>query len=228
MWTPDLVRIRFIEAADTERYLPRPFTATGKGYWPSFGHDIEDQSGWDDAARRDNAQRPATRAPAGAVTRHEECLAWTASRISDQTRRHIVWAYAFCKANKRDFGKLCERRGWVRRTAYDRLTRLWARLADEFQQEGLFLRLPAETWLAQEGPNRAHPVGTMAAVADVPTAIRFTPGFILEKSTDLILTDDDAADFAKFLEARNAAMRREQARRRKLGIIEQVAGSPAA
>ena len=31
-WTPDIVKARFQEAAETERYLPRPRMGTGAGF----------------------------------------------------------------------------------------------------------------------------------------------------------------------------------------------------
>lgn len=233
MWTPDIVRIRFIEAADTERYLPKPFTASGKGYWPQHLYSAEDMEGWDEKAKADNASRPSTRAPDGAVTRHDECLAWTSTLIPDQTRRHLVWAYAFCRANKREFGRLCDKKGWAKRTAYDRLHKLWDRLTTHFEHEGLLLRMPSEFWVAQETPNQAHPMPTIGNIANTPHAIPFTPSFRTEHSLDLIHTQDDADQFASFLKERNTLVRKEQARRetlrrRKLGLDEAEQMSPAA
>lgn len=219
-WTPEIVRARFTEAADTERYLPRPLTASGRGYWPPFIHDIEDQAGWDDAAKQDNAKRPATRAPAGAIGRHEECMRWSSERINDETRRHLVWGYARCQAFKMDFSKLCHRRGWKKSTAYDRLNKIWDRLSDEFCNERLVLQMPAEIWLDTDTPEIIVSAASSGEPRQIKPAIPFTPAFILERATDLIRTDNDVDNFAKFLSERNALMRKEQARRRKLGMVE--------
>lgn len=231
MWTVEIVRARFVEAADTERFLTKPYSVTGKGFWPVHLYDEDDRAGWDEKAKADNASRPSSRAPEGAIDRHAECMAWTSERIPE-SRRHLVWAFAFCKVQKRDFGRLCQRRGWVKRTAYHRLEVLWEKLANDLNNDLAFLNLPAEIWLAHEQPNQTVITAMMGQVADVPAAIKFRPSFILEKATDLIKTEDDADAFAKFLNQRNALLRKEQARReemrrRKLGMLE-TSGSPAA
>lgn len=224
MWTADDVRIRFIEAADTERFLPKPFTSTGKGFWPQTFYTEEDKEGWTEQDQADfAAQRPATRAPAGAISRHAECMDWTATKIQDKMRRHLVWGYAFCRANKRDFGKMCDRRGWVKRTAYDRLHRLWDRVSGELLNNNIMFRPASEFWLAQETPVRASTQCKMAPDVAAPIAIPFTPAFYTEKARDLILTGQDAENYASFLDERNKLCRIEQAareekRRRKLGL----------
>jgi hypothetical protein len=224
MWTADDVRIRYIEAADTERHLPRPFTATGAGYWPQHLYDEADRAGWDEAAKADNDSRPASRAPAAAISRHAQCMEWTAERIHDPMRRQLVWGYAFCRANKRDFGKLCQRRGWAKRTAYDRLHRLWDRLAGELLNTNTMFAPASDFWLAQETPVLAHTQCKMAPDIAAPLAIPFAPSFITEKSTDLIRSAEDAESFARFLQASNSAGRaeqdrRESRRRQKLGLM---------
>jgi hypothetical protein len=152
-WTPEIVRARFVEAADTERFLPAPKIGSGGGYWPEFIHDREDREGWDDTARLENAARWKGRAPLGAITRHAECLAWTASEMPDDRYRKLVWGFAFCRANKWDFGKLCDRKGWVKSTAYLRLDRTWQRLSLSFCKRNFLLRMPADRWVGHETEN---------------------------------------------------------------------------
>jgi hypothetical protein len=43
---------------------------------------------------------------------------------------------------------------------------------------------------------------------DSAVPIKFTPGYQTEKSRDLIQTQEDAETFAKFLERRNARLRK--------------------
>lgn len=222
MWTPDMVRIRFIEAAATEAFLSAGSPPQCRAFWPAFLHDEEDRKGWDEQARLDNAERWKGRAPDGAISRHQECMIWTAERIPDEKTRKIVWAFAFCRANKWDFGKLCHKKGWVKTTAYNRLNRVWDRLARSFHNGGVPLREPARSWLAHETPIVACISATMGEAVEAPRAIKFTPGYRTEQSRDLIRTQDDADTFAKFLERRNADMRRAQEReakrRQKLGM----------
>jgi hypothetical protein len=219
MWTPDLVKIRFVEAAHTERFLPSVKVGGAAAYWPQFIHDEEDLKGWTEQERADNAARFKGRAPLGAVTRHQECLEWTAARINCDKRRKLVWAFAFCRANKWDFGKLCERKGWIKSTSYDRLNKLWDRLSDEFCNTRLLLRMPAEYWIGHETANQRPICATVetrdAAKLPVPKSV------IYEKSRDLIRTEQDAETFAKHLAKHNQKARREQ-ERREARLLEQI------
>jgi hypothetical protein len=211
MWTPEIVRARFVEAAATERFLPAVGIGGGNGYWPQFVHDKEDMDGWDDQARLDNAERWKGRAPLGAISRHAECMSWTTEHIKLEDRRRLVWAFAFCRANKWEFSGLCNRKGWVKSTAYDQLNKTWSRLSALFCNSGLFLRPPSEFWLGHEAPEMPEILVTSrergAKFQKVPTAV------IYERSKDLIRTQDDAENFAKFLQKHNSSARREQARR---------------
>jgi len=222
MWTLEIIRARFIEAAATEAFLTATAPAQCRAFWPAFVHDAEDRKGWDDQAKLDNAQRWKGRAPDGAISRHSECMRWTADHIHDEKTRKIVWAFAFCRAYKRDFGKLCQKKGWVKTTAYNRLNRVWSRLADIFHNERLALELPAHNWLEHERPVIASIHATIGETDDAPSAIKFTPGYRTEPSRDLIRTQADADLFADFLAQRNADMRkaqeREAKRRQKLGL----------
>lgn len=219
MWTPEIVRTRFVEAAATERFLPSQKVGGAAGYWPIFLHDEEDRAGWDDAARLDNAAKWQGRAPLGAITRHQECLEWTSSKIDCHKRRKLVWAFAFCRANKWDFGKLCERKGWIKSTSYDRLNKLWDRLSQEFCNTRLLLRLPSEYWVGHETANQPRICATdetrVAAKLPVPKAV------IYERSRDLIRTPEDAETFAKHLAKHNSKARREQ-ERREARLLEQI------
>ena len=220
-WTPEIVRQRFIEAADTERYLPSIRMGGGSGYWPMFPHDSEDREGWDDTARLENAEKAKGRAPVGAVSRWEECyFDWTPNHIR-QDRRMLVWSFARCRANKWDFGKLCERKGWYKSTAYDRLNRIWQRLSDVLCNTNALLREPANEWSGHDdGVSALYScrLNSHAQFPAVPKAI------IYERSRDLIRTAEDAETFAKFLARHNSAARRERVRRdrREARLLEQI------
>jgi hypothetical protein len=224
MWTPETVRIRFVEAAGTERFLPTLRRPDAKGYWPEFVYDETDRNGWDQAARDDHMRIWQGRgsAKADALTRYQECLSWTIERIKEPERRRLVWSFAFCRANKRDFGKLCKERGWVKTTAYNRLNRVWGHLAHDFNNERLMLREPAQFWVGHESP---RDVGFLqhGRTQHFEPAIKFSPGYRTEKSRDLLVTPEGVADFTKHLEAVNADRRllqeREAKRRAKIGAM---------
>lgn len=209
MWMPETVRIRFVEAAGTERFLSALRLPTANGYWPEFQYDEDDRSGWDQAARDDHLaiwQGRGT-AKADALSRYQECLSWTIERITDPERRRLVWAFAFCRAYKRDFGKECRERGWVKTTAYNRLNRVWDRLAFDLNNGAVFLREAAPYWVGHETPLSPRRCAGLDKSAPAQP-IKFTPGYQTEKSRDLIQTQDDAETFAKFLERRNARLRK--------------------
>jgi hypothetical protein len=163
-------------------------------------------------------------AKADAVSRHTECLEWTAKYIPDEKRRRLVWAFSFCRANKRDFGKLCERKGWVRSTSYDRLNKLWDRLAVQFRNEVITLRPPSDFWIGHETANQPVICATVAG-RDVSPSPKVPAAVIYEKSRDLIRTPQDEETFAKHLARHNSRARREQERReaRLLAQIEAAA-----
>jgi hypothetical protein len=209
MWTPGIVLARFTEAAHTERFLPTALMPTGGGYWPSFIHDEDDRKGWDDAARLDNAEKWKGRASNGSISRHAECLDWTSTRINDEKRRHIVWNWAFCRANGWSFGARCVKKGWARPTAYRRLTASIEVICDGLNNEGVFLRLPHEKWLRQEEPNCPMNSGMVSNV-DAPKNQTIKPGYRTDPHHDLIQTEADVETFAKFLERRNARLRKIQ------------------
>ena len=224
-WTPETVRIRFVEAAGTERFLSSPRLPTAKGYWPEFQYDAEDQNGWDQAAHDDHLaiwQGRGT-AKADALSRHQECLSWTIERIDDPERRRLVWGFAFCRAYKREFGEWCQKRGKAKSTAYNRLNRVWSRLADDLDNDGVVLRPAAQYWIGHETPPSACAYAGLEKTVSL-SAIKFTPSFRTEKSRDLLTTPEGVADFAAHLDAVNAERRkfqeREAKRREKLGLAE--------
>jgi hypothetical protein len=210
MWTPETVRIRFVEAAGTERFLSALRLPTANGYWPEFLYDEDDRSGWDQAAKDDHLaiwQGRGT-AKADALSRYQECLTWTIERVTDPERRRLVWGFAFCRAYKREFGKWCDERGRAKSTAYNRLNRIWDHLSFNLNNDGVLLREPSPYWVGHESPRMACVRGRMAQNDNAPEPIKFSPGYQTEPSRDLIQSQDDAETFAKFLERRNARLRK--------------------
>lgn len=211
---PEVIRARFVEAAFTEQFLPTAASPRSRGYWPEFFHDQNDKDGWDDAAHLDNAYRSKGRASLGAVSRHQECLDWTRTIIDDEKRRHILWAWAFCKANGWDFGSRCVKKGWARPTAYRRLTASIESISEHLRIRSVLVRLPDDKWLRHETPPMACISSTLGNTDASDLAIAHKP-FVTEKPRDLIKTPEDAEQFAAWLQRRNE---REARRRSKLGM----------
>jgi hypothetical protein len=227
MWTPELTRARYVEAAFTERYLPAARGPSGKGYWPEFFHDQEDEAGWDDAAKLDNAAKWKGRASNGAISRHLECLDWTAKFIDPKRSltipmAQVLWAWAFCRANGWDFGGKCVKRGWARPTAYRRLTAAVEQITDNLNNVRALLREPDARWVRQEEPSSIQRSGWLQS-CDTSQAIKFSPGYQTEKSRDLLTSPEAIADFVKHRDMVNAERRglqeREAKRRAKIGAM---------
>lgn len=214
MWTPEIIRARFVEAANTEKYLSAPRMPIANGYWPEMIYDHEDREGWDQAARDDHMaiwQGKGT-AKAAALSRHQECLEWTAGFIDERrpltcTMAHVLWDWARCRANGWDFGAKCVARGIARPTAYRRLTNIVGQITQRLNNDRVLLREPESKYLRQEEPSGVSIYGGLKNCAS-PHAIKFSKGYRTEKSRDLIQTPEDADTFSKFLERRNAKLRK--------------------
>ena len=211
MWTPDIVKARFLEAADTEKLLPRPRVGNGAGFWPKHMYTQDDLDGWDEVARTDNADRWATnrKLTREAISRHDECLDWTIRLLDDERRRHIIWRWAFCQVNGWSFSEACKRRGWVRVTAYKRLEASFAHISDRLSLKGVWVRFPAGDW----GLLDAHD-----DVEEKPTLKRSAsetghPAFIAEKSVNTLKTAEAIEAFASYLDDVSTQRRKDLAKR---------------
>lgn len=209
-WTAESVRIRFVEAAATERFLQGLKRLDAGGYWPQYFHDEEDIKGWTKETYDDHMEIWQGRgtAKADALSRYQECLSWTIERIDNPERRRLIWGFAFCRAYKREFGKWCEERGLKKSTSYNRLNRVWDHLAFNLNLERILWREASPYWVGHETPRMACRCATDAPSNGAVTAIKFTPSYRTEPSRDLIQTQDDADTFAKFLDRRNARLRK--------------------
>lgn len=226
MWTPEIVRARFVEAVATERYWRGVQIGGATGFWPIFSPTKDDIDGYDELAKADHLQRwqGLGSAKADAMSRLEECyFDWTLRRIAQKDRRILVWGFARCRAFKLNFSKWCkDETGLKPRTAYDRLHKVWDRLAVDLCNTGVLLREPHEMYLAQEEQNRACGLITERGVEiSQPTFPPVPKSVIYEKSRDMIRTEQDAETFAKFLQKHNSKGRREQDRR-EARLLEQI------
>jgi hypothetical protein len=230
MWTPEIVRARFWEAAAMEKYLPSLRLPTGAGFWPRYEYEPEDREGWDDQAKQDDLliwQGRGT-AKVDALSRHQECLDWTVKYVDPKrpltvSRVKVMWMWARSKALSRDFGPQCRRLGIARQTAYRRLHEISEQLSEQHNMIRLLLRLPAEEFLGHETNSDVSDLRSSGSCADVPQPIKFTPGYRTEKSSHLLKDEAAVADFQSHLDAVNADRRRlqerEAKRRAKIGAL---------
>lgn len=216
IWTGDLIKARFVEAADTERRLPavRIAPSITSGWWPEFKYSVADMNGWGGkrlSEHRDQFWANARLAPsAGAVSRHEEVLSWTADHIHDEARRRLVWLWAFCTAADRDFGAALRSRGIARSTAYSRLSKLWARMERDFRNVALPLRFPDDKWIGHKTGSSAISCGMIGRESDNAPPISQSHW----KDDEAL---EDRPDLRDFSWAQSQASR-EAKRRAKLGL----------
>jgi hypothetical protein len=163
-------------------------------------------SGWGAKRLAEERELKMRRIPptAGAITRFEEVLDWTATRIHDELFRQLVWAFAHCRSNQWSFSAKCKKEGWNRVTAYERLERTFRRIAIELDNESVVLRMPDEKWALQEQAIPGSNSDMMAALA-----------------SDLLKTEADVRRFAKHLKAVNRVRRKEQERRKRAFLGEE-------
>lgn len=151
-WSSEIVRARFVEAADTERRLPKGGAGSATGYWPSYIYTFEDKAGWGTKRLAEEREMRMSRIPpsSAAISRHEEVMRWTAAFIPDERRRRIVWAWAWCRMTGNSFSARCNKEGWVKVTAYRRLIATIDQILMELCNSSALLRMPDEKWLLPE------------------------------------------------------------------------------
>lgn len=213
MWTPDIVKARFVEAADTEWRLPLGGIANKGGFWPEYVHSFKDMAGWGTKRLAEEREMRMRSIPptAAAISRHTEVMEWTAERIDRKSDRVLIWAMANCLASERSFSAWCRKRGMVRMTAYRRLERLYEAISASLRNDCVLLRFPDRTWLLQESASEGISNAMLAAEGDDAPPVSST-SMICEKAVDLLDTPEDFAAFAKHLAAVNKGRRKEQAR----------------
>lgn len=142
------IAARFVEAAETEWRLPFAKVAPA-GYgsaWPSYVHSVADMNGWGTDRLAEERRLISRRLPpsAGAISRHGECLAWTAEFVPENARK-ILWAWAFAEASGRSFRGWCRAQGIVRQTAFNRIRRACEIISAEFGRNRRLMHIADET-----------------------------------------------------------------------------------
>ncbi|WP_027583976.1 DUF6362 family protein [Bradyrhizobium sp. Ai1a-2] len=220
-WTRELVRARFVEAADTEWRMPGGMRLGGKsGFWPGYLHTFEEMSGWGTKRLAEERELRLSRIPpsSAAISRFEQVLEWSATRIESDQFRQLLWAFVRCRVSGRSFSEKCRKEGWNRVTAYERINRLLDAIAIDLNNDNAPLQLPEDNWPLQEGAVSGSN-SCMLAVgseddgepAKSPSAIIFPNG----AAADLLKSKDDLTRFAKHLKAVNRRRRKMRERRRR-------------
>ncbi|WP_315792307.1 hypothetical protein [Bradyrhizobium sp. SZCCHNRI1002] len=218
MWTNEIVKLRFMEAADIERRMVvKGGPASGGAAWPAYYHDEEDMAGWDDQTIEDNLERTRKITASPELTRWEEVFfEWTL--LIPQPRRVLVWRWAQCIVNKRSFSEWCDRKGIVRRTAYNRIEKVWDDLARRFGNEGRLLRAPDAKWSSQQTPAEASNSHTMGEVTRSPRCSKSPTSFLSERSHDALTTPEAVDEFAQHLANVNEERRKARLRKALRGV----------
>lgn len=150
-----IIRARFAEAADTERRLPFAKTRPN-GYgssMPTYLHDFADLVGWGKERLAEERQMATRRLPpaADAISRHDECLRWTAMispkvGVAEDYRR-ALWARAFAFVGGKPFRVWCRAAGIAHVTGYRRSDAAVDLLSSIFRKSSVSVTSPADEWV---------------------------------------------------------------------------------
>lgn len=221
-WSVEIVRARYVEAADTERRMPTARTGSAMGYWPSYEYSFEDKAGWGSKRLAEEREMRFRRIPpsSAAISRHEEVVRWTATLIDNERDRRIVWAWAWCRLTGLSFSARCRKRGWVKATAYRRLQATMERISASLGNEASLLRYPDEIWMRQEGASYGTYCDTRTIRDDEPAKSPTSQIFDGNRPCDTLTSPQAIEAFAEHLVAVNRRRSKEQERRRraKLGL----------
>lgn len=172
--TGNIVRARWIEAADTEARMratggARIGPAAAKGWWPDYTHSRADMNGW--GTRRLAEHRAQTmeamarsRAPADAISRLDEVVDWTARFIVNEDRRILLWGWASTVVAGKSFSGWCRAYGFQRRTMLSRIDVEFEKVAASLCKSGIFLRSPDAFTVRQYWPDWGIETPTLAEV----------------------------------------------------------------
>ena len=212
MWTPEIVRSRFVEACDTERRLPLGRGSSSSGFWPAYVHSFEDMNGWGTKRLAEEREMRLARTPptAAAISRFEEVMVWSASMIHDDTRRDIIWTWADCQVSGHSFASRCRKFGWVKMTAYRRLHAVSDAISRNLVNDLVLLRMPDEKWVLPEQPVSSSSFDMLALSDDDEPPVSRTHWKDHEAA-------EDRPDLRDFSWAQKQAAR-EAKRRAKLGL----------
>ncbi|HWL06740.1 MAG TPA: DUF6362 family protein [Xanthobacteraceae bacterium] len=214
----DIVRARWLEAADTDMRLPIGGGGNKSGCWPEYEHTFEDKAGWGTARLKEEREMRIRRIPpsAPAIRRHNEVLEhWTAHFITDPDSRRIVWTWAFSIVAGKSFALWIRRSGMARATVYRHLKRALEQVSRSADIESLTRDLPGEIHLRQIMGDQPIDLPTLDELPTSPTSW-LAPG---EQPSDLPENRDFSwADKQASRHSRKVAER--EAKRRKLLGVE--------
>lgn len=219
MWTVEIVKARFIEAADIERRMLVRGMSAGGNAWPTYRFDDDDREGWDEQSKQDEVDALRRRLPLATpeLTRWEEVFFdWTA--LVPQPRRILVWRWSQCIATGRSFSEWCERKGLVRMTAYNRMEKVFGSLAEQFDLEARLLRQPAEKFALQTNPEKATYRHKMTPAATKRDKAAHPSAYQAEPSTDQLTTPEALEAFAQHLADVNEQRRKARMRKALRGV----------
>ncbi len=211
----DFIRLRFCEAADTDRHLPdikRPSQKSGN--WPQYFHDFKDRNGWGAKALTEERERfwnRRYRPDSAAVSRWEEVIEWSCRFIEDEQDRILAWGWAFCAVTSRSFSKLCKEIGLSRSSAYNRINFIFDKLGVSICNNGKILHSPDQNRLGQVGVKMASLSYTLDERAQSPRH------WI---SPDAMAVNDPTQRDFSWAEDQAERRRRAEAKKRKLLGVE--------
>ncbi|MFA7281334.1 MAG: DUF6362 family protein [Sterolibacterium sp.] len=121
-WTMDDVAMRFAEAAETGRRLPRVRVQGHFNVWPVFARDA-----WETYPEGDYVYRPLPPSPQ-AIERMLEVMRWVL--WLEEQQRHLIWM----RAKQREWKDICRCFGCNRTTAWRRWQKALQVIADRLNQ----------------------------------------------------------------------------------------------
>jgi hypothetical protein len=107
---------------------------------------------------------------------NEVLLEWTP--LVREDRRKLVWFWAHCAAGGGKFTVIYRRMGLKRRTAYDRLDRVWEKLADRFVNDDRTLRLAGDIESCTLSRPSAFIVGTLNELPEAQSPRSWNDGSV--------------------------------------------------
>ena len=163
---PTIIKARFLEAAHVDQLLPRrgtrpdgygrawgeylPYSIDGKGRLVA-DRDLRGADAYaaDRAAFWEEIRMKATTEQ---VTRHDECLRWTAEIVPVDAERRSLLAWALTSVRGRSFRGWCREEGISHMTAYRRVERAIGAISEEFRKNRQIPSLPGEEWVLHISP----------------------------------------------------------------------------
>lgn len=136
VWTPQLVKKALVWALRLAASVAGPTGPRGYGNgMPAVVYTADEIA---DMAKPDFPSRPLM---AAEVTRMEAVLNWQGRYLAGNPdlvgASNVLKVFLRCKATRRPFGKECERRGWARRTADDRIIKATSAIAIGLERDGV-------------------------------------------------------------------------------------------